>query len=67
MDKAKEFGLGVVNGEEVTRKKRLVFKVCTDILAPNSPTPMIRMPSLLLVQGGDPPHRSFMAFFRGEV
>lgn len=51
-----------MNGEEVIRKIRvsLIRFLCTDFLAPNYPSLVIRMSSILLVQGGYIYHRFLM-------
>lgn len=64
----KDLGLGVANCEEVTRKIRISLTrfVCSELLAPNSLSLVIRKSSLLLVQGGDLSQESFMTCLREE-
>lgn len=53
-NKNKMFALRIVNDEEVTRKVKISLRrfVCTDFLAPNTPSLVIRMSFILLVLGG---------------
>lgn len=62
------FELWLVNGEEVARNIRVSLTkfVCTDFLAPNSLSLVIRISSLLLVQERELSLGSFMTCFRGK-